>query len=429
MKIFNLKSTTAVVVANMIGTGVFTSLGFQLADLSSVYTIILLWCVGGVSSLAGALVYAELSAGIPRSGGEYNFLGRLYHPSLGFSAGFVSLFFGFAAPLALMSMALGEYMQHVIPLGSRTIAIGSILLVSAIHLVSVKTTANFQVYTTALKILLIFAFIFSGFVLSDSATINANLQLGNFKKEALSLPFAVGLAYVFFSYSGWNAATYFTDEIQEAKKTVKRALVFGVLIVASLYILLNFVFLLSTPVGSLKGQLDIGHVAATNIFGSQGGLLMSILISLALISSISSLILAGPRVAKVMGEDYSIFTKLSKANSKGTPVFAILAQVSIAIIFLLTASYESVLVYTGFVLNIFNLLTVAGLFIGEHKRLFRSSWFIKICATIFLLIYGWATIYLFSAKPKESTYGIITVLLGFVIYFLVKNPTNKHAKK
>ncbi|NER05679.1 MAG: amino acid permease [Okeania sp. SIO3C4] len=296
-------------------------------------------------------------------------------------------------------------------------------------MISVQTTARFQVLTTGLKVVLILAFIVAGFIFFDSSIAQANLPLGNFSTEALSMPFAVGLAYVFFSYSGWNAATYFTDEIREAEKTVRLSLVFGVLIVASLYILLNIVFMLSSPVEKLSGQLDVAHVAAQHIFGAEGGQWMSLLISLALISSISSLIVAGPRVAKVMGEDFHVFKGVAKANKKGTPVYAILVQVSIAIVFLLSASYESVLVYTGFVLNIFNLLTVSGLFVGQGKKMFKSSRFIKICATVFLLIYGWATLYLFSAKPQESVLGLATVLVGLITYYLVQKRPKHHAEE
>lgn len=421
MKAFNLRSTTAVVVANMIGTGVFTSLGYQLMGLQSVYSIIALWLVGGVSSLMGALVYAELARQIPRSGGEYHFLGTIYHPVLGFSAGFVSLFFGFAAPLALMSMALGKYMEHVLPLPSTAIALIALLSVAAVHLFSVHATTRFQVWATGLKVFLILFFIAVGFWSIDSSVAIKALAVGDFTSELWSMPFAVGLAYVFFSYSGWNAATYFSDEIQDARTTIFKALVLGVVVVSTLYILLHFVFMLAVPAADLVGKIEVGHVVAKQIFGPEGGHIMSLLIGVALLSSISSLIVAGPRVAKVMGEDYHLFRLLTKKNSRDVPVYAILAQVLISIFFLLTGSFESVLVYTGFVLNIFNLLTVFSLFVGQRKKLFRVSKWLQMCATLFIVIYGWATAYLFYARTTESLLGTATVLFGVVCYFATKN--------
>src|SRR5690349_16604550 len=196
---------TAIVVADMIGVGVFTSLGCQVKDIPSGFSILLLWTVGGLVALCGVFAYSELGAMFPRSSGEYNFLSRAYHPAFGFLAGWVSATVGFAAPVALAAMAFGEYAKSVFPeLPPIPLAIGVVWLVSIVQLTGVKHSSTFQLVATILKVVLIVAFLVAGFIIGERQPINFLPAQGDFGLIT-SAPFAIGLVFVMYSFSGWNA--------------------------------------------------------------------------------------------------------------------------------------------------------------------------------------------------------------------------------
>lgn len=295
---------TAIVVADMIGVGVFTSLGFQVKDIPSGFSILLLWTVGGIVALCGVFAYSELGAMFPRSSGEYNFLGRTYHPAFGFLAGWVSATVGFAAPVALAAMAFGEYAKSVVPdLPPIPLAIGVVWLVSLVQLTGVRHSSTFQLISTILKVVLIIAFLVAGFVVGAQQPIAFTPQPGDLA-HIVSAPFAIGLVFVMYSFSGWNAATYIIGEMKTPQQSLPRALLVGTLIVLVLYVALNAVFLYTTPVSALAGQLDVASVAGSAIFGSLGGRIVGAMICVGLISSISAMMWIGPRVMMTMGRTF-----------------------------------------------------------------------------------------------------------------------------
>src|SRR5438105_9637561 len=217
----------AIVVADMVGVGVFTSLGFQVKDIPSGFAILLLWAVGGIVALCGVFSYGELSGMFPRSSGEYNFLGRAFHPAFGFVAGWVSATVGFAAPVALAAMAFGEYgkslLQGVPPLA---LAIGVVWLVSIVQLTGVRHSGTFQLISTILKVALIVAFLIAGVVVGAPQPVSFAPSASDLSR-VISAPFAIGLVFVMYSFSGWNAATYIIGEMRNAKENLPRALLTG----------------------------------------------------------------------------------------------------------------------------------------------------------------------------------------------------------
>src|SRR6202048_709080 len=258
---------TAIVVADMVGVGVFTSLGFQVKDIPSGFSILLLWVVGGVVALCGVFSYSELGAMFPRSSGEYNFLSRAYHPAFGFLAGWVSATVGFAAPVALAAMAFGEYAKSVVPdVPSMALAIGVVFLVSLVQLTGVKHSSTFQLISTILKVALITAFLIAGFVIGTPQPVSF-APSGADLSQVISAPFAIGLVFVMYSFSGWNAATYIIGEMTTPQQSLPRALLAGTLIVLVLYVALNAVFLHTTPIDRLAGQLDVGRIAGGWLLG------------------------------------------------------------------------------------------------------------------------------------------------------------------
>lgn len=416
----SVRVATAIVVADMIGVGVFTSLGFQVKDIPSGFSILLLWTVGGVVALCGVFSYGELGAMFPRSSGEYNFLSRAYHPAFGFLAGWVSATVGFAAPVALAAMAFGEYARSVVPgLPPIPLAIGVVWLVSLVQLTGVRHSATFQLIATILKVVLIVAFLVAGFVFAVPQPIAFTPQPGDLG-HIVSAPFAIGLVFVMYSFSGWNAATYIIGEMKMPEQNLPRAMLAGTLIVLVLYLALNAVFLHSTPIDALAGQLDVASVAGNAIFGSLGGRIVGAMICFGLISSISAMMWIGPRVMMTMGEDLPALRVFSKRSVSGAPAYAILFQLAVANLLLFTRSFEAVLDFIQFSLLFCSFFTVAGVIKLRitHPDLPRPyrAWGYPISPLVFLLVTAFMMYYLLTERPLHSLAGLLVMLSGLLIY-------------
>jgi APA family basic amino acid/polyamine antiporter len=433
-RLISLFTAICIVVANMIGTGVFTSLGFQAADIKSGFALLSLWLVGGIFALCGALSYGELGAAMPRSGGEFHYLSRIYHPIIGFLTGWVSVTVGFAAPIAAAAMAFGQYTSRVFPvLTPMVLAPLIVIIISLVHTKNLKLGSYFQDILTVLKILLIVVLILCGLFLAEPQALRF-LPSSEDIPLIFSAPFAISLVYVTYSYSGWNASIYLASEIEEPEKNIPLSLFVGTFIVMVLYLLINFVFLYSTPINELAGQLEVGYVAANQIFGTQGANIMSLLIAFGLISSISSMVWAGPRVTQVIGEDIPFFRPLAKKNAEGIPYYAILLQLAIVLVLVLTATFEAVITYLGFTLTLSSFLTVLGVFV--HRMRFPDvprpykTWGYPVTPIIFLAISLWMLIFIFQGKPVESLAGLGTIALGLPVYLLAskKNLVSSNTK-
>lgn len=413
----------SLVIANMIGTGVFTSLGFQLFDIHSVFTILVLWLLGGVISFCGALVYGELGVAIPRSGGEYVYLSKLMHPSIGFLSGWVSSTVGFAAPVALASMALGTYVHKIIPQINITVcALTVVAVITFIHSTNLKVGSGFQKILTLLKVVVIVGFILAGLIHTPSHEIAIAPQ-PNSMNEIFSAGFWVSLIYVSYAYSGWNAASYLAGDMENPQKNLPKALLLGTFIVTVIYVLLNFVFLYSAPMSELTGVLEIGHVSAAHIFGVTIGKLMSIIIAFLLLSSISAMIMAGPRIIKSMGEDLPMLSVLARTNKNNVPYAAVITQSCITVLLIISAQFESVLTFVGFSLSIFTFLTVSSIFILRAKKIPNTgykTWGYPVTPILFLLLNAFTIYFVFKQKPTESLLGLLNVAIGGLIYFIGK---------
>lgn len=418
----------SLVIANMIGTGVFTSLGFQLLELHSVFTIMILWLLGGVISFCGALVYGELGVAIPRSGGEYAYLSKLMHPAVGFLSGWVSSTVGFAAPVALASMALGTYVNKIIPEVNVTLfALTIVGIITVIHASNLKSGSLFQKVITFLKVVVIIGFIVAGFFHKPEHIISLKLESFSWS-EIMSSGFWVSLIYVSYAYSGWNAASYIVGDMQDPKRNLPKALLLGTVIVTVIYVLLNFIFLYTAPMNELTGVLEIGHVSAQHIFGEVIGKFMSIVIAFLLVSSISAMIMAGPRIIKSIGEDLAVLNFLSKTNKHNAPYAAILFQTSITVILILSGKFEQVLAFVGFSLNIFTVLTVCSLFILRYKKTENNNyktWGYPITPLIFLALNAYILFRVFIGKPTESLWGLANIGIGLVVYLIGKKLSEK----
>src|SRR5438477_2601029 len=414
-------TASSIVIANIIGTGIFTSLGFQLADIQSGFPLLMLWIIGGITALCGALCYGELSAALPRSGGEYHFLSQVYHPALGFMAGFVSATVGFAAPIALAAMAFGKYFVGVFGVGSPVLlSFVVVWVVTLFHLRNLQIGSAFQNLWTIVKLLLIGALIAAGFLIEPKQEITFLPQSGD-TAWIFSGPFAVALVYVMYSYSGWNASSYIIGEVKKPEKNVPRSLLAGTLIVIVAYVLLNAVFLATTPREQMRGQFDVGLIAGKHIFGTNGGRVAGAVICLGLVSAISSMTWIGPRVSMSMGEDHWWLRLLGRKNPHGIPTNAMVLQLLIVNLLLLTRSFENVVQYTQFSLLLCSLFTVLGVMVlrATHPEIARPYrvWAYPLPPIIFAAITLWMMFYLLRWRTIESLAGLATALIGLLLYF------------
>lgn len=401
----------------MIGTGVFTSLGFQLLEIQSVFVILLLWFVGGVIALCGALTYAELGSALPRSGGEYHFLSETYHPAVGFVSGWVSATIGFTAPTALAAITFGTYLASVVPrLSPRWLAVGLIGALAATHATTRRTSGGTQRALTYLKVALIAAFCILGWIVTDAPQDLVLLPAAGDGAWIASGAFAVSLIYVNYAYAGWNAATYVIDELDRPRETLSRILLLGTASVMVLYLLLNFTFLYAAPIDALSGKLEVGYVAARFVFGGTGAAIMGVVLALLLVSTVSAMMLAGPRVLLVIGQDFRALRFLARTNAHGVPVVAILCQSALAVTLVLTATFESILVFAGFTLGVSTLCTVASVFVLRWRRPgldrpYRVPLY-PLPPLVFLALMGWTLIYLLAQRPREGLAGIAILVIG-----------------
>ncbi|MEL7030935.1 MAG: amino acid permease [Pseudomonadota bacterium] len=430
---FSPMTALAVVIANMVGTGVFTSLGFQLMTLESGFALIMLWVVGGLVAICGALSYAELGAALPRSGGEYNFLGRIYHPGAGFISGWVSSTIGFSAPVALAAMTFGAYTtSSLLPEASasvtnwteRGLAVALIVILTLIHTRQRETSGRFQSIFTGIKVVVILGISVAGLILVSDWQPVSLLPQGGDAAALTSGAFAVSLIYVSYAYTGWNVATYMTDELERPQHSLPRVLFAGAFGVMLLYILLNAVFLLTTPMEKMVGEVEVGVIAARHVFGHTGAMFTGAVLGVLLISTVSAMTIAGPRVLQVVGQDIRPLRFLAKSNKDGMPTTAVLVQSGLALIFVATATFDQVLVFAGFTLALNSLFAVGGLFVlrarqPELARPFKVPFF-PVTPLIYLALTIWTLAYVAMERPQEVAVSLVLILSGLVFYLLTR---------
>jgi APA family basic amino acid/polyamine antiporter len=431
-----LFSATNLVVANMIGTGVFTTSGFILERLGDPWSLLLCWLAGGALALAGALCYGELGANLPRAGGEYVFLRQSLGPAWGFLAGWVSLVVGFSAPIAASAIALAAYLLPALGLetawrwelaaGGLTllrlspqamVAVGAIAALSLVHGAGLVLGARVQNSLTLLKLVVLAAFLAGGFWWGRGSW--GHLAAGPALGGALSGEFAVALIFVSFAYSGWNAAAYLGGEITDPARNIPRALVMGAGLVTALYLAINLLYLYALPPGELAGVLEVGAAAAAALFGPAAGAWFSLAIALGLLSVLSAMIVAGPRVYYAMAADGLFLRSLARVSRRGTPAASIGCQAAIAVLMVLTASFDALLIYIGFTLSLFAALTVAGLMVlrrrGRLTAAYRTPGY-PLTPVAFILASLWIVVHSLATSPAAPLFGLATMALGLGVY-------------
>jgi len=428
---------TNIVIANMVGAGIFTTSGLLMADLHSPLVMLGLWLVGGLVALCGALSYGELGAAFPHAGGEYAFLSRLYHPVLGFLSGWVSFFVGFSAPIAASAIGFSEYLTRAFPgllhpgliPGPHEAAdmkkLYAILIIAAftvLHTRGLEAGARVQNALTGLKILLIVGLVAAGFAFGKgslahlTAAAPFRFDFAGIKTMGLSL------MWIMFAYSGWNASAYVGSEVRDPSRNLPRSLLLGTAVVMILYIALNLFYIYAIPPAQMEGVISVGGLAAGNLFGKSAETVLSLLISFALFSSLSAYLILGPRVYYSMARDGIFFKSVAYVDPKcSVPTRSIVLQGAIAAVMVLFGTFEQLLTYMGFSLGLFPLLAVFGVF--KLRRTGRSAVKLPgypVAPAVYLLVGTTILVLSFLHKPVPSLVAIATALVGLPVYFLFK---------
>ena len=430
-----MRSAAALVIANMVGAGIFTTTGFQAADLGNPILILMLWVVGGILALLGALCYAELGAMMPEAGGEYVYLRETYGPAFGFMSAFVSFTAGFSAPIAAATESFVIYLGNFIPFLSEermllpgvgvvdVCAIGIVWLLVWIHMRAVRAGTGFNDFITAFKVAGIVAILLAAaaFGRGDvSHLVTPSPGFASIERPQLFAAFGTSLIFVMFCYAGWNAAAYVAGEMEDPQRDLPRALLLGTAVVVLLYLGLNAVYFYGADVDELAGQVEVGVVASRHLFGDWGVDLVTIVLCTSIFASASAMTLAGPRVYYALGKDFSPFAFLARMRSTGAPVVALVAQGVVTSVIILSGRVDQIQQYAGFTLSLFASLAVSCVIVlrirrPDAPRPFRA-WGYPLSPVLFVAVSVWMMFWAFRGRPVESTLAFLTVLLGGIIF-------------
>ena len=439
-------SATALVVSNMIGTGIFTTTGFLAGDLGSPELVIWIWVVGAICALCGAFCYSELGINMPSSGGEYVYLTQAYGPTWGFMTGWVSFFAGFSAPIAAAALAFSDYLAEFFPalhlensrvlFGSgewkftfgwaQVVACSLVLLFTVINLFGVQRVARLQNVLTTAKILILAAFIVLAFTIGNGDWSHFSMNATRTSSNSIPAQFVVSLFFIYVAYSGWNAATYVAEELKQPSRTLPLALAAGTILVAALYVALNFVFIYAAPLEALKGELAVGALAASRLFGPQVAEIFAGLMALSLMSTVNAMVTIGPRVYYAMAKNGAFLASAANVHPKWhTPVGAIVAQGVCTMLMTLTP-FPQLVIYIGFTLNAFAVMSVASLLIFRRREGWQKlrvvSFAYPLIPAVFLLVGVWMIVRGVQFKPLISLAAVVTIATGAMVYHFRMRP-------
>jgi len=433
-------SATALVISNMVGTGIFATTGFMAGDLGSARLILLCWFVGAVFALCGALSYSELGLNFPSSGGEYVYLTRAFGPTWGFMTGWVSFFAGFSAPIALAALAFADYVGYFLPAfkqanaqftigsgafslrlgGAQLLACALIAAFTILNCFGVGRTAKVQNVLTGTKLVVIVSFVILGFLAGSGDW--SHFSQPAVRTSTLSVPvqFMISLLWVMVGYSGWNAATYVAEELRQPERTLPLALATGTALVTALYLGLNLVFIYSTPLETMKGVVAIGSLAASNLFGAGVAGIFAALMAVSITSTVNAMVTIGPRVYYAMAKNHAFFKAAAEVNPKWhTPVAAIVAQSVCSMLMTLTP-FPQLMLYIGFSLTFFTVMSVASLFVFRRtsgwQRLGPVSFLFPLIPGAYILVGSAMIVYGMIWQPKASLTAAATIALGAAVY-------------
>ena len=426
----------------MIGTGIFTTTGYLAGDLGTTSWLFAIWVVGAIGSLAGAFCYSELGINFPSSGGEYVYLTEAYGPTWGFMSGWVSFFAGFSAPIALTALAMSAYLGYFFPalqLSASTPLFGSgdwgfrfggaqifasvlVAVFTVINCLGVRTTAQLQNVLTGAKVLVILAFLLSGFAFGTGSWEHFAMPAVRTSTTPIFFQFFVSLFFTYLAYSGWNAATYVAEELKEPARTLPLSLAWGTGLVAALFLGLNVLFVYAAPLEKLKGEVAVGALAAKYLFGPAVAGAFSAAMALSLMATVNAMVTIGPRVYYAMAKNGAFFAAAARIHPRWhTPVTAIVCQ-GICTILLTMTPFINLVLFISFALNFFAVISVAALFVFRKRpgwRKIRAVSFGWPLVPVFFILIGFAmTVVGMKLKPVVSACALLMIASGALVYHI-----------
>jgi APA family basic amino acid/polyamine antiporter len=433
------------IIANVIGSGIYTTPGFLARDLQSPFAILSIWIIGAVLAFAGALSYCELGAMFPEAGGEYIYLREAFGPLFGFLSGWVSFVAGFSAPIGAATIGFAAYLSHFFPglspenvlwnisighfsvhiTSGQIVALLVLWILSVSHITGVRRGGQLQVLLTAVKVAAIISLIVLGLWLGKGAWSNFHSGAAGMVPANAWSKGAVSLIFVLFSFSGWNAAAYIAGEIQEPHKTLPLALISGTAAVTIIYLGLNVLFLYALGVHGMSGVLQVGEKASLALFGPVASDVVAAMMAGSILASASAMIIAGPRVYFAMATDGLFFRPMGTVHPRyGSPGKSIMWQAVWVSVLVLSSAFEPLIVYSGFVLVLFSSMAVAAVVVlrsrrPELPRPFRVP-FYPWTPLLFVGFSAWILVFTFRDRPVESALGIATILFGLPLYFYMR---------
>jgi APA family basic amino acid/polyamine antiporter len=435
---YGLATGIFVVVASMIGVGILTSSGYTIRATESYSTLLILWTVGGVLAVCGALTLAELATAMPRVGGEYIFVRTGFGERIAFVYGWATLLVGFAGPTALIAHSAIAYLVQPFAVPDIAKPVGASILIlffAAVHCAGQKESAFFQDLTTAFKLLGLVALVLFGIAVGSGSF--EHLRDGKSITEQSAGLLAVNLVYVMYSYSGWNAAVYLAGEIRDAPRLVPRAVILGTAGVTLLYLLLNLTYAYALPPTALRtaplSDVEaIAELCARKLFGASVSGPVSVIIGFGILSSVSAYLLVGPRVSFAMARDRLFPALAGRVHPRWhTPAAAIQIQAAAALVLLWSShiltggidAFGELLRYTGVGLTALLVLTVSSIFAIRRRPDYRPTFRIPLYPLpplCFLSVSAWILVFSIREEPLAALVSLATLLLAFPMYSLTR---------
>ena len=427
---FGLSTSTYVVIASMVGTGILISPGYMMASLRNYPVIFGLWALGGLLAFCGALCVAELAAALPRAGGEYVYLREAYGPMPAFLSGWTSFFVGFSAPLAVTGYVAASYLLTPFQLAEdetgQMVKIAAAIIIVAVtlpNLVGHRQSAWTQNLTTILKVGLFVVLVVAAFLFGDGRL--AHFSQGQPVGKVGLGTAATQLFYVMFAYSGWNAASYMAGEVKNPAKTLPRSLLLGTGLVIVLYLALNLTFAYAVPLAGVgfDNAEQVPQIAVRNLFGAKASSVFNVVLGLTFLSTVSAFIITGPRIYYAMAKDGLFPSLAGHVSPKGrVPIYAMISQSACAIIILFVTDFQNLYQYTSVGLSVFALLFIGAVYVlrwrrPDMERPFRLPGY-PVVPAIFLVVILFMTVFAFKQWPKPSAYSLGSILAGIPVYYV-----------
>ncbi|MGB8887639.1 MAG: amino acid permease [Candidatus Korobacteraceae bacterium] len=425
----------ALIVSNVVGVGIFTTPAIIAKLVPEPSAMLALWIAGGCLALAGAMSYAQLGRRWPAAGGEYIYLSKAYGPTAGFLSGWTSLIAGFSGAVAASAVGLMIYLGRYFPalaadhallsinfyvgtftISPRALTAAFIIIIFALlhacNLGAGKVTQN-MLALLILAIIVIFCIV--GFATGTGSW--SHFQSTHVPLRPMNCLLA--LIPIMFTYSGWNAASYISEEMYDTRRTIGPALLIGTSVIVVLYAVLNTLYLYAIPAAAMQNAVNVGDVAAHALFGVGSNFITPVLI-IALLGAISAMTIAGPRVYFAMARDGAFVPMFARTSTKfGTPALAIALQAAWSIVLVMTGSFEQILMYTGFMILLCSGAAVAGLFVARRQELRsdRRLWLEMIAPAVFVIVCAAIVADVVVGDPRTALRGIVLIAAGLPVFF------------